>query len=133
MYWINYAAITKTKMRLQSQSEIYRVFLEAGDTRCIVLSTGRHLGQSLDYAYAHHISATYGDKANFLFITEFSQNKSMNGLWGILIDCVGMGRVANNSSALSQFADGCWNCLTYACQWHYMHKNETNYCGSCHL
>jgi deoxyribodipyrimidine photolyase-related protein len=126
MYWINMPDY-KEQNALQAERDLPAYFW-SGDTKMHCLSNA--IGQSLDYAYAHHIQRLMVT-GNFCLLTEIQPKQVDEWYLGIYIDALEWVELPN-TRGMSQFADGGWIASKpYAASGNYIHK-MSDYCGSCH-
>jgi deoxyribodipyrimidine photolyase-related protein len=126
MYWINMPDY-KEQNALQAERDLPAYFW-SGDTKMHCLSSA--IGQSLDYAYAHHIQRLMVT-GNFCLLTEIQPKQVDEWYLGIYIDALEWVELPN-TRGMSQFADGGWIASKpYAASGNYIHK-MSDYCGSCH-
>ncbi|MEC7754961.1 MAG: cryptochrome/photolyase family protein [Bacteroidota bacterium] len=99
-----------------------------GETKMKCLS--HTIGQSLDYAYAHHIQRLMVT-GNFALLAGIDPDEVDQWYLGIYIDAIEWVEITN-TRGMSQFADGgVVATKPYVSSANYMHK-MSHYCGSCH-
>jgi len=126
MYWINMPDY-QTQNALNAQRELPAYFWN-GDTKMHCLSSA--IGQSLDYAYAHHIQRLMVT-GNFCLLTDINPTQVDQWYLGIYIDALEWVELPN-TRGMSQFADGGWVASKpYAASGSYINK-MSDHCASCH-
>lgn len=99
-----------------------------GETKMKCLSHA--IGQSLDYAYAHHIQRLMVT-GNFVLLAGIDPDEVDQWYLGIYIDAIEWVEITN-TRGMSQFADGgIVATKPYVSSANYMHKMG-HYCSSCH-
>lgn len=126
MYWINMPNY-REQNALNANRDLPSYFW-TGDTRMHCLAST--IGQSLDYAYAHHIQRLMVT-GNFCLLTEIEPNQVDEWYLGIYIDALEWVELPN-TRGMSQFADGGWVASKpYTASGSYINK-MSDYCTSCH-
>ncbi|MFC3024364.1 cryptochrome/photolyase family protein [Vibrio zhugei] len=126
MYWINMPDYGQQNA-LNAQRDLPNYFWN-GQTKMQCLASA--IGQSLDYAYAHHIQRLMVT-GNFCMLTEIEPQQVDKWYLGIYIDALEWVELPN-TRGMSQFADGGWIASKpYAASGNYIQK-MSDYCGDCH-
>lgn len=126
MYWINMPDY-REQNALNAQRDLPAYFWN-GDTKMHCLSNA--IGQSLDYAYAHHIQRLMVT-GNFCLLTDIEPSQVDEWYLGIYIDALEWVELPN-TRGMSQFADGGWVASKpYTASGSYINK-MSDYCTSCH-
>ncbi|ETX12320.1 deoxyribodipyrimidine photo-lyase [Marinomonas ushuaiensis DSM 15871] len=126
MYWVNMPNYQEQNA-LNAERALPSYFW-TGDTKMHCLSSA--IGQSLDYAYAHHIQRLMVT-GNFCMLTEIQPAQVDEWYLGIYVDALEWVELPN-TRGMSQFADGGWIASKpYAASGSYIQK-MSDYCGSCH-
>jgi deoxyribodipyrimidine photolyase-related protein len=126
MYWINMPDY-REQNALNAQRDLPAYFWNS-DTKMHCLSSA--IGQSLDYAYAHHIQRLMVT-GNFCLLTDIEPNQVDEWYLGIYIDALEWVELPN-TRGMSQFADGGWVASKpYTASGSYINK-MSDYCTSCH-
>ncbi|MCB5163081.1 cryptochrome/photolyase family protein [Marinomonas algarum] len=126
MYWVNMPDYQEQNA-LNAQRDLPSYFW-TGDTKMHCLSSA--IGQSLDYAYAHHIQRLMVT-GNFCMLTEVQPEQVDEWYLGIYVDALEWVEMPN-TRGMSQFADDGWIASKpYAASGSYIQK-MSDYCGSCH-
>ncbi|RBP83824.1 cryptochrome/photolyase family protein [Marinomonas rhizomae] len=126
MYWINMPDYQQQN-ELNAERDLPSYFW-TGQTKMKCLASA--IGQSLDYAYAHHIQRLMVT-GNFCLLTEIQPQQVDEWYLGIYIDALEWVELPN-TRGMSQFADGGWIASKpYAASGSYIHK-MSDYCGDCH-
>ncbi|MEP0073209.1 MAG: cryptochrome/photolyase family protein [Marinomonas sp.] len=126
MYWINMPNY-RQQNALNAERDLPNYFW-TGDTKMHCLTSA--IGQSLDYAYAHHIQRLMVT-GNFCLLTDIEPDQVDEWYLGIYIDALEWVELPN-TRGMSQFADGGWVASKpYTASGSYINK-MSDYCGSCH-
>ena len=126
MYWINMPDY-REQNALNAERDLPNYFW-TGDTKMHCLASA--IGQSLDYAYAHHIQRLMVT-GNFCLLTDIEPDQVDEWYLGIYIDALEWVELPN-TRGMSQFADGGWVASKpYTASGSYINK-MSDYCGSCH-
>jgi len=126
MYWINMPDYQQQNA-LNAERDLPSYFWN-GQTKMKCLASA--IGQSLDYAYAHHIQRLMVT-GNFCMLTEVQPEQVDEWYLGIYVDALEWVELPN-TRGMSQFADGGWIASKpYAASGSYMQK-MSDYCGNCH-
>ena len=126
MYWINMPDYAQQNA-LNAERDLPHYFWN-GQTKMKCLASA--IGQSLDYAYAHHIQRLMVT-GNFCMLTEIAPQQVDEWYLGIYVDALEWVELPN-TRGMSQFADGGWIASKpYAASGSYMQK-MSDYCGDCH-
>ncbi|MCS7485749.1 deoxyribodipyrimidine photolyase [Marinomonas sp. BSi20414] len=126
MYWINMPDYQEQNA-LEAHRDLPHYFWH-GQTKMKCLASA--IGQSLDYAYAHHIQRLMVT-GNFCMLTEIEPQQVDEWYLGIYIDALEWVELPN-TRGMSQFADGGWIASKpYAASGSYMQK-MSDYCSDCH-
>jgi len=126
MYWINMPNY-RQQNALNAERDLPNYFW-TGDTKMHCLASA--IGQSLDYAYAHHIQRLMVT-GNFCLLTNIEPDQVDEWYLGIYIDALEWVELPN-TRGMSQFADGGWVASKpYTASGSYINK-MSDYCGSCH-
>ena len=126
MYWINMPDYQQQNA-LNAERDLPSYFWN-GQTKMKCLASA--IGQSLDYAYAHHIQRLMVT-GNFCLLTEIQPQQVDEWYLGIYVDALEWVELPN-TRGMSQFADGGWIASKpYAASGSYMQK-MSDYCGDCH-
>ncbi|RDL45407.1 cryptochrome/photolyase family protein [Marinomonas piezotolerans] len=126
MYWINMPDY-HTQNKLDAKRDLPSYFW-SGDTKMNCLSQA--IGQSLEFAYAHHIQRLMVT-GNFCLLSEIEPSQVDEWYLGIYVDALEWVELPNTRS-MSQFADGGWIASKpYAASGSYIQK-MSDYCSSCH-
>ncbi len=126
MYWINMPDY-HDQNALEAHRDLPSYFWD-GHTKMNCLSQA--IGQSLEYAYAHHIQRLMVT-GNFCLLTEVEPSQVDEWYLGIYVDALEWVELPNTRS-MSQFADGGWIASKpYAASGSYIQR-MSDYCASCH-
>lgn len=126
VYWSNMPAYA-SKNHLQAKRQLPGYFWHA-DTKMACMAAA--LGQSLDYAYAHHIQRLMVI-GNFCLLTGINPDEVDAWYLGVYVDAIEWVEMPN-TRGMSQFADaGLLASKPYASSGNYIHK-MSDYCGGCH-
>ncbi|NLQ18565.1 cryptochrome/photolyase family protein [Marinomonas sp. M1K-6] len=126
MYWINMPDYQEQNA-LAAHRALPSYFWH-GQTKMKCLASA--IGQSLDYAYAHHIQRLMVT-GNFCMLTEIEPKQVDEWYLGIYVDALEWVELPN-TRGMSQFADGGWIASKpYAASGSYIQK-MSDYCGDCH-
>lgn len=126
MYWINMPDYEQQNA-LNATRDLPHYFW-SGKTNMKCLASA--IGQSLDYAYAHHIQRLMVT-GNFCMLTEIEPPQVDEWYLGIYVDALQWVELPN-TRGMSQFADGGWIASKpYAASGNYIQK-MSDYCGDCH-
>lgn len=126
MYWINMPDYQEQNA-LDAHRDLPSYFWH-GDTKMHCLADA--IGQSLDYAYAHHIQRLMVT-GNFCLLTDIAPSQVDGWYLGIYVDALEWVELPN-TRGMSQFADGGWIASKpYAASGSYIQK-MSDYCTSCH-
>ena len=126
MYWINMPDYEQQNA-LNVERDLPSYFWN-GQTKMKCIASA--IGQSLDYAYAHHIQRLMVT-GNFCLLTEIQPQQVDEWYLGIYVDALEWVELPN-TRGMSQFADGGWIASKpYAASGSYMQK-MSDYCGDCH-
>lgn len=126
VYWANMPNY-RTKNSLRADRVLPAYFWNA-ETKMNCLKQA--IGQSLDYAYAHHIQRLM-ITGNFCLLTGIDPDEVDNWYLGIYIDAIEWVELPN-ARGMSQFADGGLIATKpYASSGSYINK-MSDYCKSCH-
>ncbi|MBJ7553898.1 cryptochrome/photolyase family protein [Marinomonas spartinae] len=126
MYWINMPAYQRQNV-LDAERDLPSYFWH-GHTKMHCLASA--IGQSLHYAYAHHIQRLMVT-GNFCLLTGIQPDQVDEWYLGIYVDALEWVELPN-TRGMSQFADGGWIASKpYAASGHYIQK-MSDYCGDCH-
>ncbi|WP_100636848.1 cryptochrome/photolyase family protein [Marinomonas sp. ef1] len=126
MYWINMPDYEQQNA-LNAERDLPSYFWN-GQTKMKCIASA--IGQSLDYAYAHHIQRLMVT-GNFCLLTEIQPQQVDEWYLGIYVDALEWVELPN-TRGMSQFADGGWIASKpYAASGSYMQK-MSDYCGDCH-
>lgn len=126
VYWVNmpeYASVNK----LNANNSLPSFFWD-GDTKMNCMR--ECVGQSLEYAYAHHIQRLMVI-GNFCVLAGIDPSEVDAWYLGVYIDAIEWVELPN-TRGMSQFADGGWVATKpYVSSGNYIHK-MSDYCKSCH-
>lgn len=126
MYWINMPDYQQQN-ELNAERDLPSYFWN-GQTKMKCLASA--IGQSLTYAYAHHIQRLMVT-GNFCMLTEIQPEQVDEWYLGVYVDALEWVELPN-ARGMSQFADGGWIASKpYAASGSYMQK-MSDYCGDCH-
>lgn len=126
MYWINMPDYSETNT-FNAERKLPSYFWNA-NTKMNCLANA--IGQSLEYAYAHHIQRLMVT-GNFCMLTGIDPAQVDQWYLGIYIDALEWVELPN-TRGMSQFADGGWIASKpYAASGSYINK-MSDYCASCH-
>ncbi|MGO1296032.1 MAG: cryptochrome/photolyase family protein [Vibrio sp.] len=126
MYWINMPDYAQQNA-LNAERDLPDYFWN-GQTKMKCLASA--IGQSLDYAYAHHIQRLMVT-GNFCMLTEVEPQQVDEWYLGIYVDALEWVELPN-TRGMSQFADGGWIASKpYAASGNYIQK-MSDYCSDCH-
>ncbi len=126
MYWINMPDYHHQNA-LQANRDLPEYFW-TGETKMNCLANA--IGQSLEFAYAHHIQRLM-ITGNFALLTGIEPKQVDEWYLGIYVDAIEWVELPN-TRGMSQFADGGWVASKpYAASGRYVQK-MSDYCGSCH-
>ncbi|HEY7771974.1 MAG TPA: cryptochrome/photolyase family protein [Marinagarivorans sp.] len=125
VYWVNMPAYRR-RNHLRAQRQLPDWFW-TGKTKMNCLAQA--IGQSLDYAYAHHIQRLM-ITGNFCLLAGIHPDHVDAWYLGIYIDAIEWVEMPN-TRGMSQFADGGWVATKpYAASGNYVNK-MSDYCRSC--
>ncbi|MFP8965641.1 cryptochrome/photolyase family protein [Pokkaliibacter sp. CJK22405] len=126
MYWANMPEYEQQNV-LKAARDLPGYFWD-GDTRMNCMQQA--IGQSLQYAYAHHIQRLM-ITGNFCLLTEIDPQQVDDWYLGIYVDALQWVELPN-TRGMSQFADGGWIASKpYAASGSYVQR-MSDYCSSCH-
>lgn len=126
MYWINMPDYSEQNV-LHAERDLPRFFW-TGETKMNCLANA--IGQSLEYAYAHHIQRLMVT-GNFCMLAGIEPKQVDEWYLGIYVDALEWVELPNTRS-MSQFADGGWIASKpYAASGSYIQR-MSDYCGACH-
>lgn len=126
VYWSNMPEYAQLNA-LQAKAELPGYFW-SGKTRMACMS--QVIGQSLQWAYAHHIQRLM-ITGNFCLLTGINPDAVDRWYLGIYMDALEWVEMPN-TRGMSQFADGgLLASKPYAASANYIHK-MSDYCGDCH-
>jgi len=125
IYWVNMPAYA-SKNTLEAKRQLPEYFWN-GDTRMRCMQ--QSIGQSLDYAYAHHIQRLM-ITGNFCLLTGINPDEVDQWYLGVYIDAIEWVEIPN-TRGMSQFADdGIVATKPYTAGGNYINK-MSDYCKSC--
>ncbi|MDJ0777425.1 MAG: cryptochrome/photolyase family protein [Gammaproteobacteria bacterium] len=126
VYWVNMPAYAE-RNQLDARRDL-PAFFWTGETR---MNCMRHaLGQSLDWAYAHHIQRLM-ITGNFCLLAGIAPDQVDAWYLGIYVDAIEWVEMPN-TRGMSQFADGGLIATKpYCAGGNYINK-MSDYCGGCH-
>ncbi|QXO18200.1 MULTISPECIES: cryptochrome/photolyase family protein [Vibrio] len=126
VYWANMPAYPD-KNELGAKRRLPHYFW-SGDTKMVCMQQA--IGQSLDYAYAHHIQRLMVT-GNFCLLTGIDPNQVDEWYLGIYVDAIEWVEMPN-TRGMALFADGgIVGTKPYAASGSYINK-MSDYCKSCH-
>ncbi len=126
VYWVNMPGYSQCNV-LEAGRELPGYFWN-GETR---MNCMRHaLGQSLDYAYAHHIQRLMVT-GNFCLLAGIEPAQVDAWYLGIYVDAIEWVELPN-TRGMSQFADGGWIATKPYCSGGNYINKMSDYCRECH-
>ena len=126
VYWVNMPDYAD-RNHLQAERELPAYFWN-GETRMNCMREA--LGQSLDYAYAHHIQRLM-ITGNFCLLTGIDPDQVDTWYLGVYVDAIEWVEMPN-TRGMSQFADGGFIATKpYSAGGNYINK-MSDYCKGCH-